>query len=176
MSRYPKWTEKEKQSLRKLYPTIPAYEISKRIDRPESAIRIMAHRLNLKADRTLHWTHTWKFINSNPYKSLSREDLAYMSGIIDGEGFLDMDKRGFWRLGVGNTYKPLIDWLGNKIDYSTCTYRRSQNPKWKESWTWNLHGNLKVFALLKLLFPYLIVKKDKAIIAINNIEKRQLEL
>ena len=177
MSKYPNWTEDEKKMLCELYPTIPAYELSNRMNRPTTAIIQKAAKMKLKAHRTLHWTNTWRFLNgNNPYNVLPKEDLAYIAGIFDGEGYLDMDKRGFWRLGIANTYKPLIDWLGRRISYSTFNFHRRQNPKWKEVYNWNLHGNLKVKALLKLLLPYLTVKQLKALVAIKDIEDRNVEL
>ncbi len=169
MSRYPKWTAIEQQRLRKLYPTIPAYELANRLGRPEAGIRVMASRLGIKASRTLHWTGSWRFLEGNPYLQLSNTTRSYLAGLIDGEGWIVRDKRGFWRIGIANTERVLIEWLRDTIEYSTVNLKRSRNQKWKHAWQWFLHGNIKVEALLELLLPYLLIKRESAKTALLDI-------
>ena len=171
MSRYPRWTEKEKDILRELYKTLPAYEICKILGRPKGATILMASRLGLKADRTIHWTNTWRFLNANPYEKITEYERAYIAGIFDGEGCLEkMKGRSFWEFEIGNTHKGLIDWLGLKIEYSRTTTYQPKHQGWKRKWEVRLFGNRKIRALLQVLLPYLIVKQERALEAIADIE------
>lgn len=95
------------------------------------------------------------------------EDLAYLAGIIDGEGTIGIyyhKGRNSYRVKiyVVNTYKPLIDWLGSV--FGGFVYKRN-HTKWKTRYEWHLGEN--AMELLKSLIPYLKIKKDQAILALG---------
>ena len=145
MSKYPRWTDKEEELLRELYKTLPAHEICKLLGRSSSAIILKASKLGLKADRTIHWTGTWRFLKGNPYEVWTEAERAYIAGIFDGEGSLDkMRGRPFWRFCIGNTHKGLIDWLGSKIEYSKTQHYQPKRMGWKQKWDMRLFGNRKI--------------------------------
>ena len=173
MSKYPDWTKEELDILRKLWASLPASELSfKHIMRSPMGIKLKAGQLNLKTDRRLRLRRSWAVLNENPYKSLNVKDLAYIAGIIDGEGFITLDKgHDCWRLGIVNTYKPLIDWLCSKIVYSRVNNRQHIEGN-KQAWLCYLAGNIRVMAILEVLMPYLMVKKEKALAVIEHIYKR----
>jgi hypothetical protein len=172
MSRFPLWTDGEIKNLREMYPVTGTNMVSAVVNRPVGAIRQKANELGLIADRKGSFYNNWNFINNNPYDKLSNTDLAYIAGLIDGEGWLEC-RHGSWVLGIGNTNKEVIDWLYAKVVNSRTYYWKSRHLTWKDSWQWKLMGNLKVFALLTLVFPYLIIKRDKVTTTIAEIRTRE---
>ena len=161
MSKWLNWTEEELRFLQKHYPIAGAKWIAGELGRPVEGVRQKAYKLGVKADRETHWGDNWLFFGKNPYeKILSIGDIAYIAGIFDGEGSVDI-KRGSWKLVIGNTNLELIDWLHRKVPYSRVYLRMRRKPHWKDMGHWMLMGNLKISALLTLLQPYLIVKREK---------------
>jgi hypothetical protein len=101
-------------------------------------------------------------------------DLAYMAGIVDGEGTVYYrEKTGSLRVSVTNTHRPLLDWIAERwggsvndeLNYTGdgCT----RKPKWR----WTLSGGPAV-VLLRELLPRLIVKAERAVHGIERWEER----
>ncbi len=99
--------------------------------------------------------------------------LAYLAGIFDGEGYLGFHPKNSKqkvRVSIGNTYKPLIDWLstlGGKIGIP----RISKLGK-KQTFSWRITGYSNVLIFLTDLEPYLLIKKDKANQVMTFLESR----
>lgn len=105
--------------------------------------------------------------------------LAYVAGLFDGEGSIVIGynkpdiARGrkvpsYWlQVGITNTDRSLIDWLlstfgGHVSDNSHSPSRKNQRP----CWAWRTMGTqAKVF--LQDISPYLRIKKDQALLAIE---------
>jgi hypothetical protein len=92
--------------------------------------------------------------------------LAYIAGIIDGEGSIMFVRRvkdpggGRCMVRVGMTYRPIIEWLaafGGKFNFSP---RRAENRL--DAYTWAVSRRRDVHHLLTSVLPYLIVKREKA--------------
>jgi len=111
---------------------------------------------------------------------MRKVDLAYVAGIVDGEGTIcihqDRAKSGKvylqLRVDVTNTNEWLIQWLkfalGGHVDVS----RRAERGKnWKPAWRWSVSAN-QASAFLKLIYPYLRLKKPQAEIAIKFQEQK----
>ena len=103
--------------------------------------------------------------------SLSEVDKAYIAGIVDGEGGIDVRFTGkgartpSGRVIVWNTYKPLIDWLTETIGAGRSSSRVRANAKvqgTKPCYMWEVNSRQNVLALLHQLLPYLKIKKEKA--------------
>lgn len=98
--------------------------------------------------------------------------LAYLAGIIDGEGsiyignFSKNKKTGakYYQtaIEVTNTEKLLIDWLLENFGGRSYTYTKNQLPKNsnKEVYRWIIAGDL-LTNLCHLLLPYSIIKKKE---------------
>ena len=105
-------------------------------------------------------------------------DIAYLAGMLDGDGSIDLRlKKGAGtlqlRAQVYNTDQNLMEWLqltfgGNLHQVS----RENIGHHWRAEWTW-YNGGQPAVDILKLVEPYLIVKKVRAGIAIEAWEKRQ---
>ena len=110
-------------------------------------------------------------------KDYSIEHIAYMAGIIDGEGsiyignFSSNPKTGTkyyqTNIEVTNTDKPLMDWILNMFGGRLYTYTAKQLPKnsRRTVYRWIATGE-RVTHLAEILLPYLIVKKRQADIMI----------
>lgn len=100
--------------------------------------------------------------------------LGYTAGIIDGEGCISIAK--YTKVGkasvyhslqvqVGSTDEWLCQWL--KMQYGGCvSYRPSSRPRWNDAWNWSVSGR-KAAEFLKLLLPYLQLKRPQAEIALE---------
>jgi hypothetical protein len=99
--------------------------------------------------------------------------IAYLAGIIDGEGsiyignFSRNPKTGTpyyqTNIEVTNTDEKLIDWLAINIGGRKSKYTPKQTPKnsRRDVYRWLAHGDL-VTDLSNILQPYLIIKKRQA--------------
>lgn len=104
----------------------------------------------------------------------SKEQLAYLAGIIDGEGTIFIQKHikngytSYWpRFQISNTNRELMEWIKNT--FGGLAYdkpRIKHNPKWRMQIQWYTTVSL-MDKLLPLIIPYLIIKKPHAIIMIE---------
>lgn len=106
-------------------------------------------------------------------RQYSPTDLAYMAGIVDGEGcfwigelprklgdgYVSQHYRGI--LKISNTDKMLIDWLVKTFD-GTQSAQTKYQPKGKFErlvFEWVATGD-RLLDIAELLLPYLIIKKE----------------
>jgi len=106
-----------------------------------------------------------------------REKLAYLAGIIDGEGSLllwmnkSSQKSGQFnlRVNVTSTDKCLVDWIfdnfGGSI-YECNSPSRKCQPKWKKQYVWQINRP-EMLQFLENIYPFLIIKKERCEIAIK---------
>lgn len=111
-------------------------------------------------------------------KDYSIDQIAYMAGIVDGEGsiyignFSSNPKTGSkyyqTNIEVTNSDKPLIDWIAFIFGGRIYTYTAKQTPKnsRRTYYRWIATGE-RVTHLTELLLPYLIAKKKQAEIMIK---------
>jgi len=96
--------------------------------------------------------------------------MPYIAGIIDGEGTLRINEvrvKAHWNM----SYHPLMSCgmtvrevpeLLCKILGGSVREERVANRKWKPIWRWTLTGRIQIYAALKIIQPFLIVKKQQA--------------
>jgi hypothetical protein len=105
------------------------------------------------------------------------EALAYMAGIIDGEGSICIfetygkNKRyGTYSrtkaiVTVANTSEDLMRWINTNFGGAMWRVKRRRGEdgsgRWKVCYHWEL-GHTKASDLLLMLLPYLVVKKKQA--------------
>ncbi len=107
------------------------------------------------------------------FNVLSEAELAYMAGIVDGEGTIGVfreitpKRKAEFRyraaLEVSNTDEDVIDWLQVKFGgYTNCTNERTAREKGhKLMYKWHCKVS-DIGSLLKTLMPYLRIKKANA--------------
>jgi hypothetical protein len=101
-------------------------------------------------------------------------ELAYLAGIIDGEGSIYVQGRirfksihYFPRFQIVNTDRKLMEWIHKTFGgliYDKC--RKKHNPKWKMQIEWFTTRGL-LDQLLPLIIPFLVTKKEHALILIE---------
>ena len=100
------------------------------------------------------------------HKEKMSTDLAYLAGVIDGEGTITLTKNSksdmFRRIevSVSNTDKGLIDWLQTEFGGSIRT-RALQKSRYKIAYEWRIKGANQALDLLKRVTPYLRVRSKK---------------
>lgn len=106
---------------------------------------------------------------------MKRTDLAYVAGIIDGEGYIGICKRHRKMYSKGYTFQLsvsvcstdewLCTWLGFAFGGSVAL-RFPGNSKHSPSWNWQIRTK-QAGQFLKLIVPYLKIKRPQAEIAIK---------
>ena len=105
-----------------------------------------------------------------PIIELTSAELAYIAGLLDGEGCLDLFRRRpdqphrattyNPRIQVGMTDQPTIAYL-HAVFGGTFTQRTIRNPRHKPQWTWTVVCGRALLVLAHLL-PYLRIKRRQA--------------
>jgi hypothetical protein len=99
----------------------------------------------------------------------SETDLAYMAGIIDGEGTISARRRKNqqgaryvdFMLSVANTDERLIRWIHERFSGSIDFRQQRQSDIHKPLWRWTTsatNGELVIVAVR----PYLVIKQAQA--------------
>jgi hypothetical protein len=105
--------------------------------------------------------------NVAPFLKMSAETLAYMAGIIDGEGTVTVSGRGQAQISVANTSNKLAGWMESK----GFGLRKTRNIKGRPYWNMVL-GGYSIIEPLKKLLPYLVIKRQQAELVIEYIDLR----
>ncbi len=113
-------------------------------------------------------------------KHLPVVDVAYLAGIIDGEGCISITKPtnkcpssicGLVVL-VANTNEPIIDWIQSTFGGNKKAKKRN-NDRAKVCYTWLLQG-YAAEALLEAVLPYLRVKKVQGQLGLGLLRGKRL--
>jgi hypothetical protein len=117
-------------------------------------------------------------INGKKYYELKKNylvdeiELAYMAGIIDGEGSIflanesNVKKSFVLRVSVSSTDRILIDWINDRFDGNTCVGSKNKHkPNYSTAYHWRTTGP-RAAKLLEALRNFLVIKKAKADFAI----------
>lgn len=102
------------------------------------------------------------------------EKLAYLAGIIDGEGYIGIHKihptnkahspSYSLRLDIANTDEKLVLWL--KDNFGGKIYKQVRCPNCNPSWYWTL-GSKKTFLLLRKVKDLSVIKQNQITLAIE---------
>lgn len=106
-----------------------------------------------------------------PIRPLALEptDAAWIAGILDGEGYLGIvgTTASYGpRIAVLNTNHPMIDHLCALTGVGTVGFRKARGNK-RPAWVWKLDRREHVAALLLAALPYLITKREQALILLE---------
>lgn len=124
-----------------------------------------------------------------PYKT---EDLAYIAGLIDGEGYIGLvkyiEKRRTKNIKNRITYyyhpvvklamcdRDGIDLIDSLFLGNIWFHQRNEKYKnWKNQWEWQAKGQKRVKEILQAILPYLKVKRKQAELVIDFIRNREIK-
>lgn len=101
-----------------------------------------------------------------PTRELRGAEIAYIAGIIDGEGTIGVYKGGApysysLRLIVSNTHVPMLEWLHVRVGGSLTRNGTGYKTRHKQGWQvvlWQAHAA----AVIQACRPFLIVKAPQA--------------
>lgn len=110
-------------------------------------------------------------------KTFNPLHLAYLAGIIDGEGcihigyyFNKSQNRAVYHtlIQISNTEKCLIEWLENTFGGKAALYTKAQTPKNSRQipYVWKITGDALTH-ICRLVLPYMISKKNQIEIMIK---------
>jgi len=120
-------------------------------------------------------------------RTMTPTESAYVGGIIDGEGYVEFkwvnrirrDRKGtptyrtlIVRLEVPQVDKRLIDYLMEITKEGSRDIKRyPSHPTFQDQHRWRVgyHG---VYRVLRQVYPYLIVKKQKAKLILDHYDKQ----
>jgi hypothetical protein len=119
---------------------------------------------------------------------MNKTILAYIAGYLDGEGAFSIRRakdrsmiqgyRYYLNMRVTSTNKDILLYLKSLFDGTVNEQKLNKNiGKWKTAWYWTI-GSRKALKMIKLIYPYLRIKKPQAKIMFkfsktiqNNTEK-----
>ncbi len=100
---------------------------------------------------------------------MKKEIRAYVAGFMDAEAGFQIAKQKqrkghilVTKIRISNTNKKILLYLRELFGGSVSEHKLSRNiGKWKKAYRWQLSSR-KAFNVIKLIYPYLIVKKAQA--------------
>jgi len=121
-------------------------------------------------------------------KNLTEPEKAYFAGLFDGEGCIHIAriKRNYGafyyfqlHLIFSNTNKQVMDYLTSKFG-GNLIIRKPYKKRQRSYYMWRIYSQ-KAKELLEIILPYLIIKKEEALLAIKfqstlNYEPKKLSL
>src|SRR5437667_8574917 len=105
------------------------------------------------------------FLRSHPVIDLPKEELAYIAGIIDGEGTISLRFPPYPAvtrpyLGISNTSKVLMDWLTKRLGYGYTEKRYSPKTPSGNYRDYSIYllriSGFKVQPIIASILPYLV--------------------
>lgn len=104
---------------------------------------------------------------------MKKIDLAYVAGIIDGEGTIGFRKEKLasgnlcyrMRVSVRHTNEWLIRWLCFAFGGSIVK-RKASKAVHKDTWQWCIQAN-QAAKFLRFIYPYLRLKRNQADVALK---------
>jgi excisionase family DNA binding protein len=138
-------------------------------------IMLPSHAQKITAESVANYLQTgFKILELSPVQNkldnLSQVNLAYIAGLFDGEGSISITHRKQWNyfylgITISNTYLPVVERVQQLLGGSIGG-KRYKNPKYKIGYWWRIDCR-QAGQVLEMLLPYLIIKRQKAIVAIK---------
>ena len=100
---------------------------------------------------------------------MTKEEAAYLAGIIDADGYICIKrqihpgyKRGVLfrpRVGVAGTFLPLLEWVKEKTETGFIENKPMYSKNRRKSYRWETWSTQEILRILREIDPFLIVKK-----------------
>jgi len=108
-------------------------------------------------------------------KPLDKQTLAYIAGLVDGEGCISLHGRngdGSTQVifNIANTFLPLHKWLKRTLGVGNYyIHNRNVCNTWKVAYNYSFSKEATE-VLLPLLYPYLFIKKRQAKVLLDYLK------
>lgn len=117
--------------------------------------------------------------------NISQTEAAYIAGLVDGEGWIGFsefkdERYPIPKVAIANTNYAIIEWLLERFtDLSAHVYKRPATETQKPTYKMQISAAASVQALLEQISPYMIIKKERALLMMeytsSRVGKRPLE-
>lgn len=99
----------------------------------------------------------------------TREELAYLAGIVDGEGTIQIIKQSnkgsvpyhTAALYVTNSDMRLLEWIQSRFGGNITKARQHVGKNWRPVYRIQIYGDLSL-QVVKLIEPFLVLKREQA--------------
>lgn len=128
-----------------------------------------------RKERTYTKIPNYKIVRNDIDMDVSETDIAYVAGIIDGEGTI-----GFIRdhvkeklqphITVVNTHLPMLEFVAEVFNVGIHTRKKIEGRK--QMYDLKVLSAVHIVSFLKRLLPYLKVKREQAVLLIKYCELR----
>ena len=174
-----RWTHDEEATLASLFPLASWPELFRSL--PGKTYWAIQRRAQLFGIKRIRSTKIER-IATDRISALSREDLAYIAGLFDGEGCVFLTKRYVrraiaLRINVTNTDETIIRWLFEKTAIGIVgSDPRKRHGRWKPVWWWTIGRSDHATKFLSAIRPFLKIKHKQADLALsaNVFEEKHL--
>lgn len=134
-------------------------------------------RVNLCRERRIQLKHERSILTLTP------TDLAWVAGIIDGEGYIGVNKKYYkidnrpetisyvLRVCVKMTDKKTIEYIHELFNVGTITTSKNPTGNRRPTYGWVCSAR-KAKIILQRILPYLITKRERAKLAIEFVDRR----
>lgn len=93
-----------------------------------------------------------------------RTKVAYIAGILDGEGCIYRNPQGKWIVGISNTNETLMSWLLESLPGShVYTKKKDYKGRKVNCYYWQIGSQPDILVFLHAMLPFVIVKREKII-------------
>jgi hypothetical protein len=95
-------------------------------------------------------------------------EAAWLAGFFDGEGSITSYMGGrdrqyrAWSLVIGNTHRGSIERCVEITGTGNLCEKVREQASFKRIWMWQVQSQRNILAVVQQMYPYLIVKKEKA--------------
>jgi len=160
------WTKEEIELLKKTYPPKTINELIPLFPR-HTKISIGMKSFHLRLSKSMNYLG---HMRKSSVKKLSKTDIGYVSGLIDGEGTIAIQKlcdnrnnRIFFVpcISVSNTNLAVLEYLKQKIGAGHI-YPHVKKKNYKICYAYELRRTLDIKTLLEQILQSLIIKKRQA--------------
>ena len=96
--------------------------------------------------------------------------IEYIAGFFDGEGTINIVKNKI-RISIPQTNLEVLENIKEFLTFGSIFKEKKRKEHWKDSWVLYTGNSNDTFQFLNMVYPYLIVKKEKAKEAISTYTK-----
>lgn len=158
------WTKEQEEYVRSHYNG-DGSSLAEVLPFTASAIRNKAKRLGIKNESHFH------NVVKTTLPPISEIDLSYIAGMLDGEGSIYPFQTGF-RIGIANSDEAVIRWMHGVIGIGKVRISKAREHQHLDSYCLDISRHGDIWGFLEVVMPYLRIKKQKAINAINHYEAK----